>query len=116
MSDDFTPAFDKLKLAAAGLPEVEESTWYGTPSLKVRKKSLCRIKDAATVVVMCPLEEKEMLMAAAPQFYFETAHYKGWPAMLVRIDAIPVEDLHRRLRRAWLMQAPKALAKTLPPL
>ena len=41
-----------------------------------------------TLVVTCPLEEKEMLMAAAPGIYFETDHYRGWPAVLVRIEEI----------------------------
>ena len=44
-----------------------------------------RVKDADTVVLMCPLEEKEMLIEAAPEIYFETDHYKGWPAILVRV-------------------------------
>ena len=113
MSDAFAPAFAKLKAAAEGLPEVEEGTHYGTPSLKVRKKSLCRIKDADTVVVTCPLEEKELLLEAAPHLYFETDHYKGWPAILVRIHAVPLDELRLRLRRAWQSQAPKSLAKML---
>ncbi len=111
MSDDLAPAFDKLKAAAAGLPEIEEGTSYGTPSLKVRKKFLCRVKDADTVAVVCPLEEKELLMEAAPQFYFETDHYKGWPVVLVRIQDIAHDELALRLRRAWLTKAPKTLAK-----
>ena len=64
-----------------------------------------------TLVVTCPLEEKEMLMAAAPGIYFETDHYKGWPAVLVRIKEIEADELRHRLRKAWLMQAPKRLAK-----
>lgn len=111
MADDLSSAFDKLYAAAEGLPEVVEGTSYGTPSLQLRKKLLCRVKDADTVVVMCPLEEKEMLMEADPQLYFETAHYKGWPAMLVRIHEIPLDQLRTRLERAWLMRAPKSLAK-----
>jgi hypothetical protein len=77
----------------------------------VGKKFLCRIKDADTLVVTCPLEEKEMLMAAAPGIYFETDHYKGWPAVLVRIGEIEADELRHRLRKAWLVQAPKRLAK-----
>ena len=111
MSDDFSPAFAKLRAAAAGLLEVEESTSYGTPALKLRKKFLCRIKDADTVVLMCPLEEKELLIEAAPEFYFETDHYKGWPAILVRIHPIPLDELTLRLSRAWHMQAPKSLKR-----
>lgn len=101
--------------AAAGLPQVEEGTSYGYPSLKAGKKFLCRVKDADTAVLMCPLEEKQMLMAAAPGIYFETEHYKGWPSVLVRLSAIDDAELSHRLRRAWRMQATKAMAKLLPP-
>lgn len=113
MADDFTFAFERLKKAAAGLPEVEESTWYNTPSLKVRGKGICRVKDPDTVVVMVTLEDKEMLFQAAPDIYFETDHYRGWPAMLIRIRVISDEELAHRLRAAWLLKAPKALAKKL---
>lgn len=85
---DAKPAFRKFAAATRGLPDVVEGTSYGYPSFMVRKKFLCRVKDADTVVVMCPQEEKEMLMAAAPEIYFETDHYKGWPAILVRINDI----------------------------
>jgi hypothetical protein len=112
MADTRESTFSKLVVAASGLPEVTEGMSYGTPSLTVRKKFLSRVKDADTVVLMCPLEEKEMLMAAAPDIYFETAHYKGWPAILVRINNIDAAELRHRMRLGWLMQAPKGLAKT----
>ncbi len=105
------PTRRKLLAALEGLPEISEATFYGYPSFKVGKKFLCRIKDADTLVVTCPLEEKEMLMAAAPGIYFETDHYKGWPAVLVRINEIGAEELRHRLRKAWLAQAPKRLAR-----
>ncbi|MEX0957265.1 MAG: MmcQ/YjbR family DNA-binding protein [Rhizobiaceae bacterium] len=113
MTDDFVFAFERLKKAGAGLPEVEASTWHGTPSLKVRGKSFCRVKDPDTVVVMVSLEEKEMLLEAAPDIYFETDHYKGYSAMLVRIRIISDEELAHRLKQAWLLKAPKALATKL---
>jgi hypothetical protein len=111
VSEDLSPAFAKLVAAAEGLAEVEQGASYGTPALKVRKKLLCRVKDADTVVVMCPLEEKELLIEAAPAFYFETDHYRGWPAILVRIHAVPADELRLRLSRAWQMHAPKSLVK-----
>lgn len=113
MPDDLSFAFERLRTAAAGLPEVEEASWFGTPSLKVRGKGFCRVKDPDTVVVMVSLEEKEMLLEAAPDLYFETDHYKGWPAMLVRVRAISGDELAHRLRAAWFLKAPKTLARTL---
>ena len=115
MSDPFSSVVAKLHAAAEGLPGIELSSSYGTPALKVRKKLLCRVKDEDTVVVMCPIEEKELLMEAAPEFYFETDHYKGWPTLLVRVDAVPLDELRLRLQRAFAMQAPTSLLKQLGP-
>ncbi len=92
---------------------MERSTSYGTPSLKVAGKSFCRIKEAGVAVVFCPLEEKELLIEQAPDIYFETDHYRGWPAMLVRIDRIETAELALRLRNAWRMKAPKRLLREL---
>ena len=111
MADPLQPAFGRLVAAAKDLPEVTQGISLRTPCLFVRKKFMSRVKDVDTVVLMCPLEEKEMLMAAAPGIFFETAHYKGWPAVLVRINDIDDAELRHRMRRAWLMQAPKSLAK-----
>ncbi len=102
---------DRLPAAASHLPDIEEGTSYGTFALKVRGKSFCRLKDSETLVLLCPMEEKEFLLAAAPDIYFETDHYRGWPALLVRLAAISDDELSRRLEAAWLGKAPKRLAQ-----
>jgi len=111
VTGDLSDTFERLKRAASGLPGVVEGTSYGTPALKAGKKMLARVKDAGTVVVPCPLDEKEMLLSAASAIYFETDHYKGWPHVLIRMAAISDEELRHRLERCWLAQAPKALVK-----
>jgi hypothetical protein len=83
-----TDHFARVRAAAAHLPEVEVSTSYGTPALKVRGKLIARMKDDVTLVVMCPIDEKEMLIEVDSKVYFETDHYKGWPAVLVRLGKI----------------------------
>ena len=113
VADDLSAIFRRLVNAASGLPEVEQSTWYGTPALKVRGKGFCRVKDAGTVVLAASLEDKQMLFEAAPDIYYETEHYRGWPTMLVRIAAISDGELSCRLRRSWLLKAPKTLARML---
>ena len=95
---------------ALGLPEVSEGTNHGTPALKVRDKSFTRLKDPETLVLLIPLEQKELLMEMAPEIYFETEHYRGWPAVLVRLPVISDEELRRRLTEAWRFKAPKRLA------
>ena len=102
-------AFARVRAAAAHLPEVEESTLYGTPALKVRGKSFARMKDADTLVVHSTIDEKEMLMQVDPKVYFETDHYKGWHAVLVRLNRISTPKLRHRLEQAWRQKAPKRL-------
>lgn len=102
--------FTRVRDAAAGLPGVEQGTSYGTPALKVRGKMFVRMKeDGETLVVMCPLDEKAMLMEMDPKVYFETDHYKGWPAVLMRLKRISTRKLQHRLEQAWRLKAPKTL-------
>ena len=92
---------DRAYRLAKHLPQVERSTWYGTPSLKVAGKGFVRWKEPACLVVMCPLELKEALMEAEPEVYYVPAHYRGWPAMLVHMDAIDDGRLKDRIECAW---------------
>lgn len=112
MTGEIETGFDRVRrlAEATGLPETTVGTSYGTPALLVKGKSFVRMKDAETLVVMCALEEKEMLMELDPSLFFETDHYKGWPAMLVRLAAIDDQALTQRLIAAWRERAPKPLA------
>ena len=104
-------AFARVRKAAtaAKLPGIAEATSYGTPSLKVAGKFLMRVKDADTYVFRCTMDEKAFLMEAAPAVYFETEHYVGWPAVLVRGSAASDAELVHCVERAWRAQAPKKL-------
>jgi len=103
----------KKVIAAVKLPGIEEAPSYGMPSLKVMGKFLARVREPDVLVVMCALEEKEFLMQQNPAVYFETDHYKGWPAVLVRLSKIDDAELTHRLQVAWRRQAPKKLQKSL---
>jgi hypothetical protein len=81
--------------------------------MKVRGKFLMRVKDPDTLVFRCTLDEKEMLMESAPEVYFETDHYKGWPAILVRLSKASDAELKHCLERAWRLQAPAKLIRAL---
>ena len=108
---DLTAAFSRIRAAAAAarLIGIEESTWFGTPSLKVGSKALLRIKDPETLVLLLPLDEKEALMEAAPEVFYETAHYRGYPAVLVRLPRIDDRELAHRLLQAWRHRASRRL-------
>lgn len=92
------------------LAEIKPSTSYGTPALKVRDNPFVRLLDAETLVLHCPLEQKVLLMEISPDIYFETDHYVGYDAVLVRLGAITDEELALRLEDAWRFKAPSRLA------
>jgi hypothetical protein len=108
---DLMPDFKRVKAAAKAtkLPAIEEATSYGTPSMKVKGKFLLRMREPDILVLTCSLEEKEFLMQNAPKIYFETDHYKGWPAVLIRLSKIKDDELVHRIAVAWALQAPKKL-------
>jgi hypothetical protein len=54
-----------------------------------------------------------MLMEIDPQVYFETDHYMGWPAVLVRMKKISDAKLRYTLEQAWRLKAPKRLIATV---
>jgi hypothetical protein len=94
------------------LPEVTQSTSYGAPSLKVKTKNFASVRGPSEMVLHCPLEQKDLLMEMAPDIYWQTDHFKGWPGLLVRMDIITDEELGLRLEDAWRFRAPKRLQQT----
>jgi hypothetical protein len=44
---------------------------------------------------------------------FTEDHYRGFPAVLVRLDKIPEKELRALLTAAWRCQAPRALVKAM---
>lgn len=107
--DDFDRAFDRIEslARARGLEQVLRSTSYGTPALKVKDRTFVRLLDEATIVLHCPIEQKVLLMEISPGIYFETDHYVGYDAVLVRLSAIEDEELGLRLEDAWRFKAPE---------
>ncbi|MGW0228400.1 MmcQ/YjbR family DNA-binding protein [Actinopolymorpha singaporensis] len=55
--------------------------------------------------------EKQALLAADSEKYFTEPHYNGYPAVLVRLANVPVDELEELLTDAWRCQAPRQLVK-----
>ncbi len=107
----FVPTWDDVVRIGTRLPEVEVSTWFRSPSLRVRGKSLCRLREKpdALVIRVLDLEDKEALLQGDPDVFFTTPHYDGYPYVLVRLDAAAEETLAELLEDAWRVCAPKRL-------
>lgn len=89
------------------LPDVEESTIYGAPSLTVRGKLLTcpaihRSAEPNTLVVTIGFDERAELIAADPAVYYVTDHYVNYPTVLVRLSRIRRDALKDLLGAARL--------------
>lgn len=98
---------------ARALPEVEESTSYGTPALKVRGEGFARLRTEAEgrLVLMCRLEEKEALLASGDPAFSTTPHYDGYGAILVDLERVERDQLVELIEEAWREKAPARLRK-----
>jgi hypothetical protein len=119
--------WDDVRRIALALPETSERPSHGNVSWRVRDKlfvwerplrqaDVRALGDAAPVgpVLGARVEHvgaKEALLADDPSVYFTTPHFDGYPAILIRLDEIDVEELAEVIVEAWLVQAPKRLAK-----
>jgi hypothetical protein len=105
--------WDDVVGIAGELPEVEVSTSYGRPALKVRGKFVAALRsNPDAIVVRCDLDEKPLLLEARPDILFETPHYHGWGYVLVRLEASR-EEAREFLTDSWLLAAPKKLAASI---
>ncbi len=98
---------------ATQLPGVEESTWWRGPALKVGKKGFARLRVEAEggLVLLCDPEEKEALLASGDPAYYTTAHYDGYPYILIDLDRVDLDQLRELLDAAWWLSAPAKLRK-----
>jgi len=106
--------WETVRAIASSLPGAEESTTYGQPAFKVGGKLFAWISpdrhaEGALALRIDP-DEKELAIAASPEFLFQTAHYEGHPILLVRLEKISDAELEQRIEESWLLRAPKRLA------
>ena len=88
--------------AGTTLSGVEEGTSYGKPALKFRGKMLAATTapDPDSFVLHVAVDEKEVLIETDPTTFWETDHYRGWPAVLVRYGSNATERIILLLARA----------------
>lgn len=56
------------------------------------------------------LDAKDALLADDPAVFFTTPHFDGYPAVLVRLPEITVDELRELVTDAWFARAPKRVA------
>ncbi len=80
--------------------------------LERREPQEARVPQPSVLAVRVSSQaEKGELIAAQPDTFFTEPHYNGFPAVLVRLAAIGVDELEELIKDAWRIQAPRALVK-----
>ncbi len=105
---------DDVRRIALSLPETTEKPWFNTPGFRVKDKGFLRIRTKAEgglVVFVADLGEKDALLASDPSKFFTTSHYDGYPAVLVDLAAIEVDELRELIIDSWRLKAPKRVLK-----
>ena len=109
MADGFAD-WDAVVAFALTLPATELASFYGTPTPKVGGKAFVAIgREPCSFVLMTALPDKAMLMEIAPQLFWETEHYRAWPAVLVRLRTGERDWLETLVARAWWDKAPRKI-------
>jgi hypothetical protein len=110
-----SPMYQRVCTIALKLPGVEESTSYGTPSLKVKGRIMCRLRTEAegALALRCDFLDRQILLQADPGVFFVTDHYLNYPMVLVRLDRIRRGALPDLILRSWRMVAPPRLVAEL---
>ncbi len=98
---------DDVRRICLSLPETTETPYAGLPSFRVKKKLFARIREnpEALVVWRSDVTEKEALIASEPDKFFQIPHYEGHPAVLVRLEAVDVDELEELLTESWMLNA-----------
>ena len=100
--------WDDIMALALALPGAELSTSYGRPAVKVRGKMFVVTGNSDDHFVLhATLEEIEMLIETERHVFFQTPHYVGWAAVLVRYAAADPERIAVLIERAWARNASK---------
>jgi hypothetical protein len=97
--------FEIVRKLGGHLPDVEESTMFGKPALKVRGKMFAclpsnKSAEPDSLVVRMDFEQRAELLAADPAVYYITEHYVGYPAVLIRLPRVQPDALRDLLAMA----------------
>jgi hypothetical protein len=112
--------FEVVREIALALPQVEQSTIHGAPSLKVRGKLFCcpalhSSAEPDTLAIRLDHAERAKLIEANPRVYYVTDHYLNYATVLVRLSRIDRNSLKNLLGIAWkFLTGPKTPRNGVP--
>ena len=100
---------DDVRAIALRLPGVTERPSYGgRPSWRAGPHMFAWVREdpEALVVWVDAVEDKEALIASAPDRFFTTDHYHGHPIVLVSLETVEPDEAFEMLCDSWCIRAP----------
>jgi len=91
-------SFKTVEAIARMLPDVEVTTTWGQPAVKVRRRMFACIAshksaEPNTLVVMMDFADRDVLLEDDPDTYYLKEHYVNYPCVLVRLSRVRSDAL-----------------------
>lgn len=105
-----TLSWDEVVAFALSLPGTELTTYYGAPAVKANDRAVVTPgHEADSFCLHIDKDKVEMLKAIDPDTFWQTPHYEGYPALLVRYASANVEMVRDQIAasRDWAVARPK---------
>ena len=108
-------SWDKVVAYALTLPGTATATSWGGPAVEVAANGRAflypgRERDTSFALAI-DLDTIELLKATEPETYWQSPHYQGWPAVLVRFDSPDPERVRDTIGKALTQAAAKKPAR-----
>ena len=97
-------------------PNVEKSTSWGAPALKVRGNLMAcvptnKAAEPGSLLIRIDRNARAALLAESPDLYYAPDHYLGYDGVLVRLQHLTPEILHDLLAMAHKFVTRKSPAR-----
>lgn len=106
--------WDALTAFALSLPGTHVGAHYGKPAVKVianDRAFLSPSREEGSFVLQIDEDTKALLIETDPDTYWETPHYHGWPALLVRYGSPDPDRVRDMIDRAREQAAARPMAR-----
>jgi len=109
-------SFKTVESIGRTLPDVEVTTTWGQPALKVRGKMFVCIAsnksaEPNTLVVMMDFADRDALVEEDPATYYLKDHYLNYPCVLVRLSRVRADALRDLVTGAHRFMSAKVRKK-----
>jgi hypothetical protein len=103
-------SFEEAVAFALTLPGTELSTSYGKPAVKVNGLAFLSNghEQASSFGVAIDMDSVEILKETDPETFWQSPHYEGWPAVLIRFDSPDPDRVRSVIERSrdWTAAKP----------